>query len=170
MVVYSRGLMRLVYILYCIIILSLSGCVTLNPVEFKKYTDITKYKYAVIGSTEVLESGRSDVYYSPYTMGYVTYNQRKSINPKDIISGILMKKGFIIVDEPKYPKETVSVQYGQSGQRLISDGLLGYVLEVSIQILDNNQSLIYTCTAEGMGSTEADDIRNAITRCLEEFK
>lgn len=47
-------------------------------------------------------------------------------------------------------------------------GIGGYTLEVSIQILDaKTQEPVFICTAEGQGDTEADDIRKAITRCLE---
>ena len=80
-----------------------------------------------------------------------------------------MKKGFIIVDSPKANK-TLLVKYGQSDKRSVLGGLGGYTLEVSIQMLDAlTQELLFVCTAEGQGSTEADDIRVAIVRCLESF-
>ena len=64
--------------------------------------------------------------------------------------------------------ETVIVNYGESGRR--NTGLGGYTIEVTIQFISaKNSSLICSCTAEGQGSTEADDIRQAITKCLNEL-
>ena len=62
-------------------------------------------------------------------------------------------------------KETVIVNYGESGRR---NRGFGYTIEVTIQFIsaDTNQ-MICACTAEGQGSTEADDIRQAIRRALE---
>lgn len=57
---------------------------------------------------------------------------------------------------------------GESGKR--NTGLGGYTLEVTIQLISaKTSSLVCSCTAEGQGSTEADDIRQAITRCLNEL-
>ena len=43
----------------------------------------------------------------------------------------------------------------------------GYTIEVTIQFVSaKSNELISSCTAEGQGQTEADDIRQAITRCL----
>lgn len=45
----------------------------------------------------------------------------------------------------------------------------GYTIEVTIQFISANlNTLICSCIAEGQGETEADDIRQAITRCLTE--
>ncbi len=74
-------------------------------------------------------------------------------------------KNFIVVNEIRNSEKTIIVNYGQSNKRNI--GILGYALEVTIQLLDSKTyKLIAQCTAEGMGSTEADDIRIAIDRCL----
>lgn len=56
------------------------------------------------------------------------------------------------------------VNFGESGRRNVN---LGYSIEVTIQFL-NAKTLnpIVVCTAEGQGSTEADDIRIAINRAL----
>lgn len=125
------------------------------------------YKYAIIGQTQTLNSS-SGAGYVGYGAG-MAYAVGKSVNPSDVISGILMKKGFIIVDSPKANK-TLLVKYGQSDKRSVLGGLRGYTLEVSIQMLDAlTQELLFVCTAEGQGSTEADDIRVAIVRCLESF-
>ena len=63
---------------------------------------------------------------------------------------------------------TLIVNYGESGRR--NTGLGGYTIEVTIQFISaKTNSLVCSCTAEGQGSTEADDIRQAITRCLNEL-
>ena len=82
-------------------------------------------------------------------------------------SGILSKKGFVRLPEQKSElvDETLIVNYGESGRR--DTGLGGYTIEVTIQFISaKSNDLICSCTAEGQGSTEADDIRQAITRCL----
>jgi hypothetical protein len=56
------------------------------------------------------------------------------------------------------------VNYGESGKR--NKGL-GYTIEVTIQFVSaKTNAKLCSCTAEGQGETEADDIREAITRCL----
>jgi len=96
-------------------------------------------------------------------------SETKSTNPSEIISGFLMKKGFIIVPElkPENESHTIVVNYAETGRRNLN---LGYAIEITIQILSaTDNSLLCTGTAEGQGSTEADDIRIAINRCLAEI-
>ena len=95
------------------------------------------------------------------------YSTSKSVNPRDVISGILAKQGFILIPELKneLASETLIINYGESGRR--NTGLGSYTIEVTIQFVSSeSSSLISSCTAEGRGETEADDIRQAITRCL----
>ena len=90
----------------------------------------------------------------------------KSVNPSDVITGILLKEGFIRLPElkPELTDETIIVNYGESGKR---NRGLGYTIEVTIQFISaKSHTQICSCTAEGQGETEADDIRQAITRCL----
>lgn len=145
-------------VIICVLTLVfICGC-ALKPVDFNRYDNMENYKYAFVINTEVIHSAAGSEY------GFVS----KSVKPRDIIAGILIKKGIIIVPEISYPSQTLIAQYGQSGRRNIWGGLLGYTLEVSIQILNaKTHDIVYNCTAEGMGSTEVDDIREAITRCLE---
>ena len=91
----------------------------------------------------------------------------KAVNPGDVIEGILLKKGYISLDSlrPEFLDETLIVKYGESGKRKV--GLGGYTLEVTIYFYSaRSYEAVYSCTAEGIGQTEADDIREAITRCL----
>ena len=62
--------------------------------------------------------------------------------------------------------KTLIVSYGESGKREV-DVFGSYTIEVTIQFVDSKtNTLVSTCVAEGIGSTEADDIRIAINRCL----
>ena len=56
------------------------------------------------------------------------------------------------------------VNYGESGGR---NRGLGYTIEVTLQFISaETNEMVCSCTAEGQGSTEADDIRQAIKRAL----
>lgn len=64
--------------------------------------------------------------------------------------------------------ETLIINYGESGTRKTGWG--GNAIEVTIQFLSaKSNTLVCSCTAEGQDSTEADDIREAINRCLDEL-
>lgn len=61
--------------------------------------------------------------------------------------------------------QTLIVNYGESGRRNIG---LGYTIEVTIQFISvSSNQVIFLTTAEGIGDTEADDIREAITRAMD---
>ena len=129
------------------------------PTIVKNY-NIKEYKYIFISPTGSLTSGSGATYGRQY------YSATKTVNPSDVIAGILSKEGFIIVPElkPEIINETLIVNYGESGRRNVA---FGYTIEVTIQFISaKSHSLISSCTAEGIGATEADDIRQAITRCL----
>ena len=139
----------------------ITGCTSLKPVTTINNGSIEKYKYIYISPTKSLTSSTGATYGSQY------YSTSKSVNPSDVITGILAKEGFILLPELKneLAKETLIVNYGESGKR--NTGLGGYTIEVTIQFVSyKSSSLVCSCTAEGQGSTEADDIRQAITRCL----
>ena len=142
-------------------ILMLGACAPLRVPVIVKKSPIEMFRYAYISPTKELTSSTGSTY------GGYGSSITKSVNPRDIIAGILIQNGFIIVPEIKseHAKETVIVNYGESGRRYRG---LGYTIEVTIQFIsaDTNQ-MICSCTAEGQGSTEADDIRQAIRRALE---
>ncbi len=142
----------------------LNSCTTLKPVTSIKNDTIKTYKYIYISPTNSLTSS------SGATIGGQYYSTSKSVNPNDVITGILLKEGFIKLSELKQElnNETLIVNYGESGRR--NTGLGGYTIEVTIQFISaKSQAQICSCTAEGQGETEADDIRKAITRCLTEL-
>lgn len=143
----------------------INSCVSLKPATSIKKESIDSFKYIYITPTNSLTSG------SGATIGGQYYSSSNSVNPIDVISGILTKEGLIRLPElkPELTNETLIVNYGESGRRNL--GLGAYTIEVTIQFISaKNSSLVCSCTAEGAGSTEADDIRNAITRCLNGLK
>ncbi|MCF1750086.1 hypothetical protein [Mariniradius sediminis] len=140
------------------------GCAPLKQVTVIKNDKIENYKYVYITPTKSLTSSSGGVYGGNY--GLYGSTTSKSVNPSDVISGILLKEGFSQLPELKdeLKDETLIVNYGESGRR---NRGLGYTIEVTIQFLSaKTNTTVCSCTAEGQGETEADDIRQAITRCL----
>ena len=148
------------------LMLLINSCaVTLKPVTYNGNTSLIGYKYAYITPTSGLSSSSGGVYGNAYGVYGSTIS--KSINPADVISGILMKNGFTLI--PKLDDElkdrTIIINYGETGRRNV---FWGYTIEITLQILSaDTHEVLCTTTAEGMGSTEADDIRIAITRAME---
>ena len=149
---------------FIFVVLLLSSCVSLKDAEITKYEDISSYKYIIVNSTDTLNSS---VGATVYGGGY--YSTGKSVNPKDVISGYLIKKGFVILPEKddEVLSDTLIVNYGESGRRYVYLGM-GYTTEVTIQfIAAQTNKIVCVTTAEGIGDTEADDIKEAITRALD---
>ncbi len=141
-------------------IIWVSSCAPLKPPTILNNGTIENYKYIFISPTNSLTSSSGATYGGQY------YSSSKSVNPSDVITGILTKEGFIRLPElnREITEETLIVNYGESGRR---NRGLGYTIEVTIQFISSkSNSIICSCTAEGQGETEADDIRQAITRCL----
>lgn len=149
---------KLLFSVLCCLFL-LNGCRALKEPVVVKNVPIEMFKYAYITPTKVKESSVGSIY-----GGY-----SNSINPADVIAGRLIKKGYIILPElkPELTDETLVVNYGESGRHK-RGGFGGYTIEVSIQFTSaRTNELMCSCTAEGQGSTEADDIRIAIIRALD---
>ena len=140
-------------------LLFFSSCASLQPAVVTRHTPLDGYRYVYITPTSGLSSSSGGVYGS---------TQSKSVNPSDIIAGHMIRKGFVQVPEikPELASQTLIVNYGESGRRNV---FLGYTIEITLQFLSaHNHEVVCISTAEGMGSTEADDIRIAINRALEE--
>lgn len=136
------------------------SCKSLKPATNIVHQPIQNYKYYYIYPTNSLTSSNGDL-----------ISVTKSVNPSDVINGMLSKDGFIRIPElkPELMSQTMIVNYGESGRR--KTGLGGYTMEVTVQFINaKTNELLSSCTAEGQGATEADDIREAITRCLNSFK
>ena len=143
-------------------IVLLSGCGSLKSPIIQQNEPISSYNYFYITPTAELTSGSSAVISGKYVA-----STTKTINPSDVISGTLLKHGMVRLPEldQNLLDKTLIVNYGESGRRSLN---LGYSIEVTIQFLQaRTHSIVCICTAEGQGSTEADDIRIAINRALE---
>lgn len=144
------------------------GCAALQPklrpATSLKNASLDSYTYIYVTQTNSLTSS------SGITINGDLLSTSNTVNPADLITGIFIKEGLIRLPElkPELADETLIINYGESGKR--NTGLGGYTLEVTIQLISaKTSSLVCSCTAEGQGSTEADDIRQAITRCLNEL-
>jgi len=141
------------------------SCGSLKSPVIQQNEPITSYKYFYIMPTSEKTSSSGGVYGNNY--GVYGGSHTATINPGDAIAGTLLKNGFIRLPEldPQLSNETLIINYGESGRRNLN---LGYTIEVTIQFLSaKTHSVVCVCTAEGQGSTEADDIRIAINRALE---
>ena len=125
-----------------------------------KNASVDAFRYIIVAPTYGLMSSTGSTY------GGYGSSVSKSVNPRDVIAGELMKRGFIVLpsEKPEVSAQTLIVSYGESGRRTMG---LGYALEITLQFISaDSYKLIWACTAEGKGSTEADDIRQAISRAL----
>ncbi len=158
-----KHLLSIASIVFCTIILV--GCGSLKSPVIQQNESISSYRYFYITPTSELTSSSGGVYGSQY--GIYGGSMTKSLNPSDVITGILLKRGMVRLPEldPSLLEKTLIVNYGESGRRNLN---LGYSIEVTIQFLQaKTHAVVCICTAEGQGSTEADDIRIAINRALE---
>ncbi len=152
-----------------------SGCMSLQDPTYVQNKEILgNYKYVYIPDISSKSSSSSSAvgwsnpdYGSSITnLNYLSTGVAKEISPHLEIEGYLLKKGIVRIDEinEKNINDTFIVRYGNSGRR---DGFWGYALEVTIAFIKpESNEILFMCTAEGIGETETDDIRNAISNCL----
>lgn len=150
--------------------LLLGSCGPLRTPTVIKNAPIENYRYAYVTETQALTSstghsnGNGGGFMGLFSGG--TDITTKTVNPGDVISGELAKYGFVILPEltPEQEAQTVIVNYGESGSRKRG---IKEATEVTIQFISaDSKQLICSCTAEGQGQTEADNIREAIRRAL----
>jgi len=153
--------MKINVCLAAVVTLFFSCSPKLLPPKVERNSGLEGYSYAVVPSTGTKNSTLTSIY-----NGYGG-STSQSANPRDIIAGALLKKGYTILPEVNSEQidKTFIVNYGESGKR--KTGLGGYTLEVTISFVSaKSYKPLCSCVAEGQGSTEADDIRIAISRCL----
>ncbi len=159
--------MRQKFFMLFVMAIILTSCASLQPVNVTKNSSLDKYTYFYITPTETKTGSSGGVYGNGY--GVYGSSISRSTNPADIISGYLIKKGLIRLPELKsdLADNTMIINYGETGRRPKG---LGYTIEITLQIISAKTSkVICLVTGEGMGETEADDIRIAINRCLDEM-
>ncbi|MCR5827459.1 MAG: hypothetical protein K6G53_03490 [Bacteroidales bacterium] len=153
-------------------LLMLHGCGTmaLLPVQIDEKSHLDSYKYFYINATGSTTS-RSNV---GVNVGYGVYvtDSDKTVNPGDFISGYLIKKGYIRVAEMPflYPNDTFIVNYGEGDRRKGNTIIDQYAQEVILQFISaKNNEVICTIKGEGSGYTQAEEIHNALQRCLDSY-
>ena len=122
------------------------GCSPLRQVTVVKNDKIEDYTYFYISPTKSLTSSLGGVYGGNY--GIYGSTTSKSVKPSDVISGILLKEGFLQIPElkPELTDNTLIVNYGESGRRKRG---LGYTIEVTIQFLSaKTNTIVCSCTGE----------------------
>lgn len=142
-----------------------NGSNLLKHASLTNKPDLSKYKYVYISPTSEKTSVTGDTYGNQYGVYGSTVSQ--SVVPSEVIAGVFMKHGFVRVPEINEAQkgQTIVVNYGESGRK---NYFLAYSIEVTIQLLNaETYELICSATAEGIGETEADDVRKATTKCLE---
>lgn len=143
-----------------------TGCaIALRPVSVQHTESLFNYKYFYIQPTGTVNASPS----SGVVVGnMVISSDSKSVNPGDFIAGQLIKVGFIRVPELRddIKDMTFIVNYAETGSRSVT---LGYTTEITIQFITaSTLEPICTCTGEGFGDTKADDVQEAIYRCLQQ--
>ena len=152
-------------IICIILVFASSGCGVSQYASIQRKTSLDGYKYFYTIHTSQLSSGSGFVSGGQY--GAFGGSSSKSVNPSDVISGYMMKQGFIRLEalDEQMLNETLIIAYGESGRHFLG---LGYAIEVTLQFLDaSSNTIVLTSTAAGMGETEADDIRKATLNCLD---
>lgn len=149
-----------IFFIVLLVMLLISSCAPLRVPTVIKNDTIEGYKYIFISPTGNLTSNIGLTVAGQFIAG------SSSVNPSDLITGMLTKEGFIRLPElnPELAKETLIINYGESGSRPKG---LGTATEVTIQFISaKTYKQVCSCTAEGQGDTISDDIRQAVTRCL----
>jgi len=157
-----------IFMICAVLAFLMSGCASMRPPVINTYDDsVFNYKYFYVSPTKDYTSRSSSQFYANQYGAYGREGDTKITNPGSVILGILLKNGFVPVNEvnPDNAQETMLVNFGEAGRRSVN---LGYSIEVTIQFVSaSTQRPICSCTAEGQGETEADDVREAIQRALE---
>ena len=151
----------------CLIVFGLCSCATLLPPTVTSFSTLDGYKYVYITPTQEKTSVIGGTYGGSY--GIYGSTSTHSTNPSDVIWGHFIKRGFTRLPElnPELAEQTLIVNFGETGRR---NSGFGYTIEVTIQLLSaKTYEVICVGVAEGQGETEADDVRIAINRCMDEI-
>ena len=160
-----KAFKHIIILLFISLVLASCGAMVPQKANLSSKPDLSKYKYVYITPTSEKTSVTGGTYGNQY--GVYGSTSTKSITPSDVIAGYFMKHGFVRIPEISEAKkaQTIVVNFGESGR--VSYGL-AYSIEVTIQLLDaSTYDVICSSTAEGMGETEADDVRKATIKCLD---
>lgn len=150
-----------------LIALVATACSALKPTTCSVLPTFYKYRYVYIMPTGSV-TGSTGVYTIDRT--YVSGGVTKTTNPADLMSGYLMQKGFVVLPQLDQNKlsETLVLSYGETGHRSVGFLWLFDATSIIIQFRDaQTNEIVASAEAEDYGSTEADNIRYAITGALD---
>ena len=142
-----------------ILSLMMCGCLGLKDPVVQRYVPLKGYRYVMVNPTGEIYSYTSNTNSSE--SGSVSEYYTRYVCPAEVITGQMLKAGFVPVDavKPEYAHQTLIVNYGESGRTSSTR------IEVVVQILSaSSDEILCLGTAEGRGATEADAVRNAINR------
>ena len=148
--------------------LVLTACGALKPTTCSVQPTFYKYRYVYIMPTGSV-TGSTGVYTS-YIDDRVRGGVTRTTNPSDMMSGVLMQKGFTILPQLDQNKlaETLVLSYGETGHRDVGFLWLWDATGIIIQVRDaQTNDLIASVETEATGSTEADNVRYAIQKALD---
>ena len=148
--------------------LALTACGALKPTTCSVQPTFYKYRYVYIMPTGSV-TGSTGVYTS-YIDDRVRGGVTRTTNPSDMMSGVLMQKGFTILPQLDQNKlaETLVLSYGETGHRDVGFLWLWDATGIIIQFSDAQPNdLIASVETEATGSTEADNVRYAIQKALD---
>lgn len=152
---------KLIFIIIPLVLNSCSAFLVAPTVNIKG--NLLNYTYIYVIPTSSVTSS-SGIYGGSYGIyGGAT----KSINPSEVISGYLMKKGYTPVPSvtDELAEKTLVISYGYTGRRQI--GLFSYASCIIIQVRDaKTHEMVASCESEGCGEDETDDILQAINSGL----
>ena len=139
-----------------------ASCVSLQPAAVDVKQGISNYSRVYIPQTQPVNSTTAVV------ISKTVLPSSQTVNPRDVIAGRLSKRKYIILDrlDERFQNETIIVNYGESNRRSL--GLGEYTIEVTLQFVSAaTGELLGTTTAEGYGETEAESVKQAVTRALD---
>lgn len=148
--------------------LALTACGALKPTTCSVQPTFYKYRYVYIMPTGSV-TGSTGVYTS-YIDDRVRGGVTRTTNPSDMMSGVLMQKGFTILPQLDQNKlaETLVLSYGETGHRDVGFLWLWDATGIIIQFRDaQTNDLIASVETEATGSTEADNVRYAVQKALD---
>ena len=128
----------------------MNGCAPLRMPVIVRNAPIEMYKYAYISPTKELTSSTGGTYGGQY--GIYGSSTTKSVNPSDVIAGILIKEGYIILPElkPELSNETLIVNYGddsfrEAGRagRIVQDSQFLRVFDMIFHIVGGERTGIF---------------------------
>ena len=138
-----------------VIAVALTSCFELKIPVAEVKGNVQDYPYAYVVSTSGVTSS-SGVYGNEHGVyGGLT----KTVNPLEVISGYLMKKGYTILPSisPELADKTLIVTYGYTGRRRLS--LFAYASCIIIQMRNaKSQAMIVSCEAEAGGYDENESV------------